>query len=181
MSAGGTRRAGRRPPRPAWWWTRARRLTGGIGTSATGGRVWSQLGGCGMMTQAVKLSATGPVEVLEVVSSRRSSNGRGTGDGDLRGADRRSLARGGLLPRSCKVHRTGKRHRPRHLRTVQRGALPRVLQGVRGPARLGRLLAYDPGHQQPAVLEVVRGRPAERLLQLRRPAPGDQPQQGGAD
>ena len=38
---------------------------------------------------------------------------------------------------------------------------------------LGRVLAHDAGHQQPAVLEVVRRRPAQRLLQLRRPAPGD--------
>ena len=40
---------------------------------------------------------------------------------------------------------------------------------------LGRLLAHDAGHQQPAVLEVVRRRPAERLFQLRRPPPGDEP------
>ncbi len=62
--------------------------------------------------------------------------------------------------------------RPGDLRAVQRGALPGVLQGVRRPAHLGRLLAHDPGHQQPAVLEVVRRRQAQRLLQLRRPPPG---------
>ena len=61
---------------------------------------------------------------------------------------------------------------PAHLRAVRRGALPGVLQGVRRPAHLGRLLAHHAGHQQPAVLEVVRRRPAERQLQLRRPAPG---------
>src|SRR5512133_2228714 len=66
-------------------------------------RIWSQLGGCGMMTQAATLPARDSVEVAEVVSSGRSSNGRGTGDGDLRSADRRPLARGGLLPRSGKV------------------------------------------------------------------------------
>ena len=37
---------------------------------------------------------------------------------------------------------------------------------------LGHLLAHHARHQQSAVLEVVRRRQAQRLLQLRRPAPG---------
>ena len=56
---------------------------------------------------------------------------------------------------------------------VRRGALPGVLPGVRRPARLGPVLAHHPGHQRPAFLEVVRRRPAQRQLQLCRPAPGD--------
>ena len=115
----------------------------------------------------------------EILNGGRSSNGSRAGGGGLRGADRRPLARGGVLLPAREVHRAGERGRPGHPRAVQRGALPGVLQGVRGPAHLGCLLAHDAGHQQPAVLEVVRRRPAERLLQLRRPAPGDQPQQGG--
>ena len=113
-------------------------------------------------------------------SSGRLSNGRRRGGSGLRGADRCALEGGGVLPTSCEVHRTGKRGRPGYLRTLQRGALPRLLQGVRGSAHVGCLLAHDAGHQQPAVLEVVRRRPTERLLQLRRPPPGDEPQQGGA-
>src|SRR6266496_4992322 len=108
-------------------------------------------------------------------------HGSRTGGGGLRGADRGSLARGGLLLPASEVHRPGERKRPGHLRAVRRGALPRVLQGIRGSARLGHLLAHDAGQQQPAVLEVVRWRPTERLLQLHRPPPGDQSQPGSAD
>ena len=64
--------------------------------------------------------------------------------------------------------------RPGHLRAVQRGALPGVLQGIRRPADVGTLLAHDARHQQSAVLEVVCRRPAQRLLQLRGPALGRQ-------
>ena len=42
-------------------------------------------------------------------------------------------------------------------------------------------MAHDPGHEQPAVLEVVRRRAAERLLQLRGPARRGQPGQGRDD
>ena len=56
-----------------------------------------------------------------------------------------------------------------------------MLPGIRGPAVLGRVLAHHPGHQQRAVLEVVYRRQAERQLQLRRPAPGQAQEQGGAD
>ena len=56
-----------------------------------------------------------------------------------------------------------------------------MLQGIRRSAHLGPLLAYDAGHQQPAVLEVVCRRSAQRLLQLRRSPPGNQSQQGGFD
>ena len=78
----------------------------------------------------------------------------------------------GLIQPTAGIHRPGQHDRPGHLRAVQPGRLPRVLQGVRRPARLGRVLAHDARHQQPAVLEVVRRRQAQRLLQLRRPAPG---------
>ena len=56
---------------------------------------------------------------------------------------------------------------------------PELLQGVRGPAHLGCPLAHDAGHQQRAVLEVVRRRQAECLVQLRGPACGGQPGQDG--
>ena len=96
----------------------------------------------------------------------------------LRGPDRGALARGGVLSsRRRAVHRAGQRRRPGHLRPVQRGQLPGLLQRVRGPAAPGTRRGTRPGHEQPAVLEVVRRRQAERLLQLRRPAPGGQPEQ----
>ena len=53
-----------------------------------------------------------------------------------------------------------------------------MLQGIRGPARLGHVLAHHARYQQRAVLEVVRRRSTERLLQLRRPPPDPRPQQG---
>src|SRR5207249_2076002 len=46
----------------------------------------------------------------------------------------------------------------------------RVLSGICGSAALGSVLAHDIGDEPSAVLEMVRGRQAERLLQLRRPA-----------
>ena len=52
---------------------------------------------------------------------------------------------------------------PAILERFSRGQIPRLLQGVRGPADLGRALAHDAGHEQRAVLEVVRRRQAERL------------------
>ena len=45
-------------------------------------------------------------------------------------------------------------------------------------AQLGQEMGHGPGLEQPAVLEVVHRRAAERLLQLRGPAPGGQGGQG---
>ena len=42
----------------------------------------------------------------------------------------------------------------------------------------GQVLAYHPRHIEPALLEVVRGRQAQRQLQLRRPAPRGAQEQG---
>ncbi len=44
---------------------------------------------------------------------------------------------------------------------------------------LVRVLAHDPRQSRPAVLEVVRRRQDQRLLQLRRPAPGEAQEQDG--
>ena len=79
------------------------------------------------------------------------------------------------------VHRAGQPDRPRGQRAVRGEELPGVLRGIRRPARLGPALAHDAGHEQPAVLEMVRRRQAQRLLQLRRPASGEVQEQGGAD
>ena len=99
----------------------------------------------------------------------------------FRGNDRRSLARGRLYSAAAEIHRPGERLGPGHPGPLRGRELPGVLQGIRRPAALGRVLAHHPGHQQPAVLEVVRRRQAERQLQLRRPAPGQGPEQGRAD
>ena len=47
--------------------------------------------------------------------------------------------------------------------------------------QLGQVLGYHAGHEQPAVLALVRRRQAERQLQLCRPAPGENSEQGRAD
>ncbi len=102
--------------------------------------------------------------------------------GGLGGADLGPLARGGVrsnLRRSSSAKPTPLT-RPSSERFSEQ-QLPGVLQGVRRPADLGPLLAHHPGHQQPAVLEVVRRGPAQRLLQLRRPPPGDPAQPGRRD
>ncbi len=65
-------------------------------------------------------------------------------------------------------------------RALQR-ALPGVLQRIRGHADLVRALAHDARHERPAVLEVVRRREDQRVLQLRRSPPGQVPEQGSAD
>jgi hypothetical protein len=61
------------------------------------------------------------------------------------------------------IGQAGKRCRSGHPGAVQRSALPRVLQGICGSAHLGCLLAHDAGHQQPAILEVVRRGPPSCL------------------
>jgi len=48
-----------------------------------------------------------------------------------------------------------------------------MLQGIRGPADLGQVLAHHARHQQPALLEMVCRRPPQRFLQLRRPPSGE--------
>ena len=54
-----------------------------------------------------------------------------------------------------------------------------MLQGIRRPPGLGPVLAHHAGHQRRALLEVVRRRPDQRLLQLRRPPLGPAQEQGG--
>ena len=91
------------------------------------------------------------------------------GDGQ-RGGDRRPLERGKHLSALRKVYRPGQPHRPRDHGTLQPRPLSGVLPGVRRSAQLGSVLAHHAGHHRRAVLEVVRGRQAQRVLQLRGPA-----------
>ena len=61
--------------------------------------------------------------------------------------------------------------RPRHLRTVQPRTTSRTAsRSTPTCSTWDKPWHTDAGHQQPAVLEVVRRRQAQRLLQLRRPA-----------
>ena len=50
-------------------------------------------------------------------------------------------------------------------------AFPRMFSRIRRAASLGQVLAHHARHQRSALLEVVRRRQAERLLQLRRSPP----------
>ena len=62
---------------------------------------------------------------------------------------------------------------PEILERFREERFPDSLRRVRGDARLGSQVGHDRRHQQPAVLQVVRGRAAERLRQLRGSASRD--------
>ena len=53
---------------------------------------------------------------------------------------------------------------PAILERFSEDRVPRLFHGVRGPADLGCPVAYDAGHEQRAVLEVVYRRQAERVV-----------------
>src|SRR5579875_7806 len=55
---------------------------------------------------------------------------RQPGNRGFRSPDRRALARGGVLPAAAGLRRPGQRQRPRHLRPLHRGQVPRVLHRV---------------------------------------------------
>jgi hypothetical protein len=57
--------------------------------------------------------------------------------------------------------------------------ISQLFQGIRRPAGLVRILAHHPGHQRRPLLEMVQGRQDQRLLQLRRPPPGQKQKQDG--
>ena len=78
------------------------------------------------------------------------------------------------------VHRPGQRERSGHPGPVRGENFPECFKEYADLLELGPVLAHHAGHQQRALLEVVRRRPAQRQLQLRRPAPGHRTEQGGA-
>src|SRR5207253_3063623 len=88
-----------------------------------------------------------------------------------RSANRRSLEGRRVLSTSQGIHRPGESCRSCVRQEIQRKAFSGMLRPLRFPPRLGQALAQDTGHEQPALLEMVRRRKTQRLLQLRRPPP----------
>src|SRR5437016_12823950 len=84
-----------------------------------------------------------------------------------RSANRRPLEGGRILPPSQGIHCPGESCRSRLRQEIQRKEFSAMLRPLCFPARLGQTLAQDTGHEQPALLEMVRRRQTQRLLQLR--------------
>src|ERR1035438_1230787 len=69
--------------------------------------------------------------------------------------------------------------RSRRQRTLQREKFPGMFPGVRRSAELGQVLGHYARYQRSAILEVVRGRQDQRLVQLRGPASRQVQEQSG--
>ena len=98
----------------------------------------------------------------------------------VRGRNRGPLAGRGSLPTSGAIHCPGQSDRRSRLRALQSRQLPGLLQGVRRSSRLVQDVGRHTRHQQSAVLEMVRRRPNQRQLQLRR-SPSRQTQEQDGD
>src|SRR5574337_767450 len=96
-----------------------------------------------------------------------------------RGTDRGALEGGRVFPPCEEIHRAGQRAGSRYPQTLCHRELSRLFSGVRRPADLVGALQEGARHRQTAFLEMVRGRQAQCLLQLRGPSPRAVPQQGG--
>src|SRR6202035_917887 len=83
----------------------------------------------------------------------------------FRVADCGALARGRVHLPARVLYPAGQRGRPGDLRPLRREELPGLLCRVPRDAELAQETAHGPGLEQSAVLEVVRRRPAERVLQ----------------
>ena len=75
--------------------------------------------------------------------------------------------------------RVDQRVGPDHSGAIREGGVPGVLRGIREPPVLVQALDADPRREPSAVLPLVRGRRAQRILQLRRPAPRRAGRPGG--
>src|SRR5205085_1145096 len=97
-----------------------------------------------------------------------------------RSADCSPLEGRRVRPSAGRVRRTGESCGPGDCGTLLGKTFSRMLSGICGSAALGSVLAHDIGDEPAAVLEMVRGRQAERLLQLRRPASRKVQKQSGS-
>src|SRR5260370_2725059 len=86
-----------------------------------------------------------------------------------RSANCRPLEGRRVLPPVQGIHRPSQSCRSGFRQKIQRKAFSGMFRSLRFAARLGQAVAQDAGHQQAALLEMVRRRQTERLLQLCRP------------
>src|SRR6266704_554554 len=79
-------------------------------------------------------------------------------------ADRGPLEGGRVLPPSQGIYRSSQSRRSRLCQEIQREKFPQMLRPLRLPYRLAPALAQNAGHEQSALLEMVRRRQTQRLL-----------------